>query len=112
MSSSSNIAATEARCCSPSGSSRALVTRTLLVAEQGPDSLDGLEILVMTQRERAAAMREGLVHGQVEAVVALLHLRPVQRARAALGAHPPAARALPRRVLCPLLEEQQVDPRV
>ena len=46
-------------------------------------------------RPDRAAVRERLVHGEVEPVVAPLHLGPVERARPALDGEPPAGRALP-----------------
>ena len=64
------------------------------------------------ERQHRAAVGERLVHGQVEAVVALLHLRAVERAGAALEPDPAAGRALPRLVVGALLEEQQVDAAV
>src|SRR5204863_295817 len=83
-----------------------------LIAEQGPDPLDRIEVLVAAQRERAAAVGERPVDREVETIVAFLHLRPVERTRATVGPDPTATRALPRRPFGPLLEEQQIDARV
>src|SRR3954470_18316595 len=66
----------------------------------------------MPQSEDAAAVGERLVDGEVETVVALLHLRAVERTRAALGADPPAARALPGVPVDALLEQEQLHARV
>ena len=63
----------------------------------------------MPESKDAPAVRERLVDREVETVVALLHLRSVERARSSLGADPPAARALPGRPLGSFLEEQQLD---
>ena len=66
----------------------------------------------MAQRERAAAVGQRLMDGEVETIVALFHLRPVEWTGPTLGAHAAAPRALPCGVLRPLMEEQQLDPRV
>src|SRR6185503_4573243 len=83
-----------------------------LEAEQGPDALDGLEVLALPDREHRPAVRERLVHGQVETVVAVLHLRAVKRAGAAFDPDAAARRALPGLVVDALLEEEQVDAAV
>ena len=58
------------------------------------------------------AVGKRLVDGEVETVLALLHLRPVERAGAALDPDAAAGRALPGLVVDALLEEQQVDTAV
>src|SRR5213075_2960158 len=67
---------------------------------------------VMPQREHAAAVRERLVDGEIEAVVALLQLRPVERAGAAAGADAAALWALPGAAVGAVLEEQELDAAV
>ena len=67
----------------------------------------GLEVLALADRPDRAAVRERLVHGEVEAVVALLHRRPVERAAPPSMPSAAAGRALPRRRGRALLEEQQ-----
>src|SRR5918911_1508333 len=57
-------------------------------------------------------MGEHLVHGEVEALVAPLHLGAVERAPAALDAHASARRALACRVLDAFLEDEALDPPV
>ena len=52
-----------------------------------------------------AAVGEGLVNGQVEAVRRTLHLRPVERALALVGGDPAACGAAPRRAPRAFLEE-------
>src|SRR5512132_470417 len=66
----------------------------------------------MAESQHLAAVREHLVDGEVEPLVALLHLRAVERAAAAVDAHPAAGRADPRRVLDALVEEQALDPGI
>jgi hypothetical protein len=54
-----------------------------LEPKQGADPADRLEVLTMAQSEDLAAVDDDLVHGEVEAFVALLHLRAVERTAAA-----------------------------
>src|SRR5213078_4511105 len=82
------------------------------VTQEGADALDGLEVVALAERPDRAAVGERLVHGKVEAVLALLHLRAVQRAGSAFGPEPPARGALPGVPVAAVLEEQQLDPPV
>src|SRR5439155_13029685 len=76
------------------------------------DSLDGVEVAVPADRPRGAAVRERPVQRQVEAVVAGLERRPVERALAVLGRGAGALRALPRPPAGALLEEEGLDASV
>src|SRR6266540_6849242 len=60
-----------------------------LVAEQGADSLDRGEIVVVPDRPYRAPVRQRLVDGEIEARVDRLELRAVERA--ASGRHRGAA---------------------
>src|SRR6202012_3444434 len=55
------------------------------------------------------AVRERLMHREVGGVVALLELRPVERAAPAVCGAAPALRALPRACRRTLLDEQRLD---
>src|SRR5438132_1594710 len=68
--------------------------------------------MALAQRSHSAAVGERLVDGEVDAVAALLHRRPVERALPALRAEPPALRALPRGVVDTVLDEQELDAAV
>src|SRR5204863_10117167 len=83
-----------------------------LVSQERPDPLDGFQVVALAERPDGAAVGERLVDGKVEAVLALLHLRAVQRAGPAFGAQPPACGALPGVPVAAVLEEEQLDPTV
>ena len=63
-------------------------------------------------RPDGAPVGNGLVHGQVEPLVALLGLGAVERAAAAGSGQAPARRALPGFVVRTFLVQQHFDPRV
>src|SRR5207247_8436689 len=91
------------RCQAPDGS---------LKAEKRADALDRVEIPVGGDRVDGAAVRERLVDGEVEAVVAGLHLSPVERAATPLDRDAPAGWALRGLVVDAVLVEEQLDARV
>src|SRR5207344_845073 len=76
-----------------------------LVPQERADALDRLEVAALAQRPHGAAVRECLMHGEVEPVAALLHPGPVEWARASLEAEAPAGGTLPRGPLGAGLEE-------
>src|SRR4051794_2807118 len=63
-------------------------------------------------RPDGATVGHGLVHREVEPVVAPLGLRAIERALAAASRDPAAGGTLPRFVLRPVLVEEHVDPGV
>src|SRR5205085_12351746 len=65
------------------------------VSQERSDPLDGIEVAAVLDDPDRAAVRERLVHGEVEAVRALLHPRAVERAGSAVRGHPPTCGALP-----------------
>src|SRR5829696_3937136 len=81
--------------------------------KHGGDAADGAELGPLArQRAHRAAVRQRLVYRQVGGVLALLHPRAVERARAVARRSAPAARALVRGLPGPVREEQQLDPAV
>ena len=83
-----------------------------LSIQERADSFRRTEILVRSDRTDRPAVRDGLVHSEVETVVALLGLGAVERAPAACRGQPPARRALPGLVLDAFLVEQDARPSV
>src|SRR5205823_1139855 len=100
------------RCQTPARKRADTSTKARLIAEHRADALDRVEVLAAAERPDGAAVGEGLVHDEVEAVTALLHPRPVQWTGAVRRAEAPAGRALPDMPVDPVLEEQQLDPSV
>src|SRR5436190_19042589 len=80
-----------------------------LVSQERPDPLDGFQVVALAERPDGAAVGERLVDGEVEAVLALLHLGAVEWARPAFGAEAPARGALPGVPVAPVLKEEQLD---
>src|SRR6185437_5463376 len=99
------------RCSSRIVRAREAIDLRLLnsVAQDRADSLDRVEVLALPQCPDGAAVRERLVHCEVESVAALLHLRSVERTRPRLGGDAAAGGALPRLVVGAVLEQQQLD---
>ena len=88
-------------------------TRPSSVAQERSDPLDRAELRpVPGERAHRAAVGERAMHGDVDAVLARLHPRRVERARAVLSLRAAARRALVRKPLDALLEEQQLDAAV
>src|SRR3954452_16122403 len=79
------------------------------VTQERADAFDRLEVVAGAEGADGAAVRERLVDGEVEAILPLLELRSVERACPAFRGGAPAGRALPRRAVCPFLDEQQLD---
>ena len=75
---------------------------------EGPltGAADRLEVRLLAERKYLAAVGEHLVDGEIEALVSLLHLRPVERAASAVHADAPARRALAGGMLDALLEHE------
>ena len=67
---------------------------------------------MVADRPHGSAVRERLVHGQVEARVGRLETRPVERAAPFGHFRAPARRTTECRPVRPLLEEEQLDARV
>src|SRR5689334_13763602 len=80
-----------------------------LVPKQRRDSLDGTEVVVVANREQAAAARERLVYGEVEPRIDQLEARSVEGAAAAADRGAAAGGALEGGVLRARLEQEQVD---
>src|SRR5204862_671448 len=79
------------------------------VTQDRADAFDRVEVVPGAECADGAAVRERLVDGEVEAVLPLLELRSVERARPAFRRGAAAGRALPRRAVGALLDEQQLD---
>src|ERR671937_2242917 len=86
--------------------------RARLVAQQGADALDGVEVVPLADRPDRAAVGERLAAGEIEPGVVRLHPRAVERARAAVAAEPSAGGTLPGGAVRAVLEEKELDAAV
>src|SRR5204863_2083045 len=82
------------------------------ITQERADALARFEVLAPAKRTHRATVVEGLVHGEVDPVLALLHRRSVERALPCFGRQAAALGALPGRVVDALLDEQKLDATV
>src|SRR6266542_1649348 len=82
------------------------------VTQERADALDRVEVAALAEHSDRPAVRQRLVHCEVEAVRALLQRGAIERTRARLGGEAPAGGALPGAPVGSLLEEQHLDPLV
>src|SRR5205823_4756927 len=88
------------------------LSRRRLVPQQRADALDRREIVVVADRPQGAAVRERLVHREVEACFDPLQTRAVERAASVLEGCASALRAAKRRPVRAFPEQQQLDAAV
>src|SRR5206468_11093985 len=80
--------------------------------EDRGDTLEGTEVRLRADGEHRAAVRQHLMHGEIERVVVALELRAVERTGATIQRAAAAARALMRLGGSPVLEQQAFDTSV
>src|SRR5262249_35695815 len=108
----SNFPASRQTRRNPTARVRPFRGQTPLEAQQRADAFDRGEVLLMADRPHLTAVRERLVHGQVEAGVGLLEASPVERAVTARRRRAPAGGTAKGRMLDTLLKQQHFDASV